>query len=100
LLVGASPDRTEELVAGLTAAGYTVSGTSDPHAIIKMAECEPRPPDAAVLDSSLVLPPDLAHRIERLFELREVPIINISGEPSYRARAVIDGLLAVHARTV
>jgi len=97
VLIGASSDRTEELVSGLMAAGYTVTGTSDPNAIIKIAECEPRPPDAALLDGSLMLQPETAHRIERLFAMRDVPMVNIAGEPAYRARAVVDGLLAVNA---
>ncbi len=96
VLVGASADRTEELVSGLMAAGYTVTGTSDPNTIIKIAECEPRPPDAALIDGSLQLLPETAHRIERLFALREVPMVHIAGEPAYRARAVVDGLLAVN----
>ena len=97
LLVAASPDRIEELVTGLAASGYSVNGCSSINGLAETAERDPRPPDATLLDASLRMDIDTVHHIERLFEARDVPIINTSGEPSYRARAVIDGLLSVHA---
>jgi hypothetical protein len=97
IVVGASQARTEELVTALAAAGYTVTGSSDPNAIIKLAECEPRPPDAAVIDSSLPLQLPTMRRLEQLLATREVPMISIAGEPPARARAVVDDLLRVCA---
>jgi hypothetical protein len=96
VLVGASPERSEKLVAGLAAAGYTVSGASDANTIIQLGECDPRPPDAALLDASLAVGRGAAQRIEAVLAARRVPVISIAGEPAHRARAVVDNLLAVH----
>jgi hypothetical protein len=95
VLVGASPDRAEELVTGLTASGYTVSGSSDANAIIKIGECDPRPPDLALIDASLVMAPDVQRRLQQVFEQRQVPLVGLQGDPAYRARAVIDSVLHV-----
>ncbi len=96
IAIGASAERAEVLAAGLTAAGYTCTATSDPNTMIKLAECDPRPPDAALIDGSLQLQSQVGHRIERLLAMREVPMISIDGEAPYRARAMVDGLLSIN----
>ncbi|RMH39517.1 MAG: PilZ domain-containing protein, partial [Deltaproteobacteria bacterium] len=95
ILVGGAPERVEELVAGLGAAGYTASGTTDARALVRAAECDARPPDAVVVDASLATAPDVARRMDHLFALREVPVVRLAGEPAPRARDALDDLLAI-----
>ena len=95
LVVGAGAARADDLVAGLTAAGYTVSGTSDPSVLLQAAECDARAPDAALIDTSLRLDGPTAQRLQEVLAHREVPWVTISGDGADRVRAVVDGLLAV-----
>jgi hypothetical protein len=95
VLVGASPTRLEELTAGLTAAGYTVTAGSDPGVLVRLADLEPRPPDAAVIDVSLsTLGP--GNWLEHVFTARQVPCVTVRGD-GRRTRAVVDRLLQVAA---
>jgi hypothetical protein len=96
VIVAAAPERAEALVQGLSAAGYTVSGNSDAGALLRLAECEPRPPDVAILDASLDAPAVTAHRLEQLFAMRKVPVLPLAAEPPFRARAMLDSVLAVN----
>lgn len=95
VVVGASPERTEALVAGLSSAGYSVTGTSDPNALVQLVECDARPPDVAVLCSTLTVNPDAVRRLEQVLGSRKVPLISIQGEAPPRTRAVVDDLLHV-----
>ena len=95
VLVGASPTRLEELTAGLTAAGYTVTAGSDPGVLVRLADLEPRPPDAAVIDVSLsALGP--GNWLEHVFTARQVPCVTVRGDGK-RTRCVVDRLLQVAA---
>jgi hypothetical protein len=95
VLVGASPTRLEELTAGLTAAGYTVTAGSDPGVLVRLADLEPRPPDAAVIDVSLSsMGP--GNWLEHVFTARQVPCVTVRGD-GRRTRAVVDRLLQVAA---
>jgi hypothetical protein len=95
VLVGASPTRLDELTAGLTAAGYTVTAGSDPGVLVRLADLEPRPPDAAVIDVSLSsLGP--GNWLEHVFTARQVPCVTVRGD-GRRTRCVVDRLLQVAA---
>jgi hypothetical protein len=95
VLVGASPTRLEELTAGLTAAGYTVTAGSDPGVLVRLADLEPRPPDAAVIDISLsTMGP--GNWLEHVFTARQVPCVTVRGD-GRRTRCVVDRLLQVAA---
>jgi hypothetical protein len=95
VLVGASPTRLEELTAGLTAAGYTVTAGSDPGVLVRLADLEPRPPDAAVIDVSLsAMGP--GNWLEHVFTARQVPCVTVRGDGK-RTRCVVDRLLQVAA---
>ena len=96
VLVGASAERADELVAGLASAGYEVTGTSDVNALLQHAECDPRPPDATIIDSSMGLSTEISDKLYSLMSAKAVPLVNIGGEAPERARAVIDNLLQVH----
>ncbi len=94
VLVGAAPGRLAELQAALAAAGYAVTGGTDPGALEELAASEPRPVDAALIDASFIhsgQPPTWA---ESLFADRNVPCVTMHGDVR-RARVVMDKLLAV-----
>ena len=95
VLVGASATRLEELTSGLTAAGYTVTAGSDPGVLVRLADLEPRPPDAAVIDVSMSsLGP--GNWLEHVFTARQVPCVTVRGDGK-RTRCVVDRLLQVAA---
>jgi|GEM_PF-2475833 len=95
VLVGASTERTEELSAGLVAAGYAVSAASELKALLHQARRDPRPPDAALIDSSLQLSIDGNNQLCAGLATKRVPLVNIGGEAPQRARAIIDSLLQI-----
>ena len=89
VLVGASTARLAELQAGLLAAGYAVTGGTDPSAIAQLASAEARPVDAAWLAGE-----GSPAWVEALFAGRNVPCVTMNGD-ARRARVAIDRLLAV-----
>ncbi|HEY6038411.1 MAG TPA: PilZ domain-containing protein, partial [Kofleriaceae bacterium] len=52
VLVGATPQRLDELQAVLSGAGYAVMGGTDPGALVQLASTDARPVDAALIDES------------------------------------------------
>jgi hypothetical protein len=62
---------------------------------VRLADLEPRPPDAAVIDVSLsTLGP--GNWLEHVFTARQVPCVTVRGD-GRRTRAVVDRLLQVAA---
>jgi hypothetical protein len=97
IVVGAAADRIDELVEGLTSAGYVVTAGSDPGVLVRLADLDPRPPDAAVVDGSLTSTGLRASWLEQLFASRRVPCITTQGEPPDRTRSAVDRLLSIAA---
>lgn len=95
LLVGAAAARLDEIVRGLTAAGYSVTAGSDPGTLVRLAESESRPPDAAVIDISLSVQGP-GQWLEHVFAARNVPCVTVRGDAK-RTRLVVDQLLGVSA---
>jgi len=93
ILVGAAPARLAELQASLAAAGYAVSGGTDPNAVLQLAS-HTRPVDAALFDQAWLTPDVSPAYIESLFASRNVPCVMLQGD-ARRARAAVDKLLAV-----
>ena len=94
VLIGASAVRLAELQGGLVAAGYAVTGSTDPGAIAQLAGGDARPVDAALVDAAWVSDGQAASWIEALFSARNVPCVTIHGD-ARRARIAIDRLLSV-----
>ena len=93
VLIGASPARLAELQAGLAAAGYAVSGGTDPGALVQLASAERGPSTRALIDAGWLSPATSATWIESLFSARNVPCVTMRGD-AREARATIDKLLA------
>ncbi len=91
VLIGASPRRLAELQAGLAAAGYAVTGGTDPGALVQLANADARPVDAALIDAGWVQEDT---GLEKLFTARKVPCVKLQGD-ARRARNAIDRLLDV-----
>jgi hypothetical protein len=93
VLVGATPERLAELQAHLAAAGYAVTGGTDPSALVQLAGTDTRPVDAAVIDAGF------AHtevEIASMLAARSVPCLTHHGD-ARRARQAVDRLLSVAA---
>lgn len=93
VLIGATPARLAELKSGLVAAGYAVTGGSEPGSIAQLASAEAYPVDAAVLDASWLAAAS-SLRVESLFAGRKVPCVTVHGDVR-RARIAVDRLLSV-----
>ena len=94
LLIGASPARLAELQAGLAACGYAVTGGTDPGALVQLANADPRPVDAALIDAGWLSSTVTSSWIESLFSARNVPFVTLQGDVR-RARMAMDRLLEV-----
>jgi PilZ domain-containing protein len=94
VLVGAAPARLSEIQGWLAAAGYAVTGGTDPGALVQLAGAEQRPVDAALIDASWLVPNGAASWVETLFASRNVPCVTIQGD-ARRARATVDRVLEV-----
>lgn len=94
ILIGASPARLAELQGCLAAAGYAVTGGTDPGALVQLASAEARPVDAALIDAGWLAPNMSGEWVESLFSARNVPCLTMHGDAK-RARSAIDKLLAV-----
>ena len=94
VLIGAAPARLAELQSALAAAGYAVTGGTDPGALVQLASSDARPVDAALIDANWLTPGAGASWVESLFSARNVPCLTMQGD-SRRARPAIDKLLAV-----
>jgi PilZ domain len=95
VVVGASPGRIDEIASALTAAGYSVTTGSDAGVLVRLADLEPRPPDAVVIEAGLAAQgPD--HWLEQVFSARQVPCVTVHGD-GRRTRCVVDRLLQVAA---
>ena len=94
ILIGATPARMTELQTCLAAAGYVVTGGTDPGALVQLASAEARPVDAALIDAAWLSPQMSSEWIEALFSARNVPCVTLHGD-ARRARATIDKLLGV-----
>jgi hypothetical protein len=93
VLIGAAPARLAVLQSELEAAGYVVTGSSEPSALARLANTEARPVDAALIDAGwLATAP--ATRVEQLLVARSVPSVRVHGDAK-RARIEVDRLLAV-----
>ncbi len=94
ILIGASPARLAELQTSLAAAGYAVTGGTDPGALVQLASAEARPVDAALIDAAWLSPQMSSEWVESLFSARDVPCVTLHGDAK-RARAAVDKLLGV-----
>ena len=94
VLVGASPARLAEVQGVLAAAGYAVTGGTDPGALVQLASTDARPVDAAMIDGDWLGEGAAASWFETLFSARNVPCLTLHGDPR-RARASIDKVLAI-----
>lgn len=94
VLVGASASRLAELQGGLVAAGYAVTGGTEPSAIAQLVGAEARPVDAALIDAAWLAAGNSPAWVEALFAGRNVPCVTMNGD-ARRARMAIDRLLAV-----
>ncbi len=95
VVVGASAEYLNALVDGLTAVGYSVTASSDPGVLVRLADLEPRGPDVAIIDKSMSSHGLQGDWLEQVFTSRDVPCVTVGGQPMTRTRAVIDGLLRV-----
>lgn len=93
VLVGASAARLPELQGALVAAGYAVTGASEPGAIAQLASAPAQPVDAALIDAAWLVGGNML-RIESLFVSRAIPCVTMHGDAK-RARIAIDRLLGV-----
>ncbi len=95
VLIGASPERLTELQSTLAAAGYAVTGGTDPGALVQLASADARPADAVLIDAGWLQNGASASWVESLFSARNVPCVTMHGDPR-RARTTIDRLLDVN----
>ncbi len=95
VLIGASPERLSELQSTLAAAGYAVTGGTDPGALVQLASADARPADAVLIDAGWLQNGASASWVESLFSARNVPCVTMHGDPR-RARTTIDRLLDVN----
>jgi len=93
VLIGATPARLTELQAALAAAGYAVTGGTDPGALVQLAGAH-RPVDAVLIDAGWLAPGTSQSWIESLFSARNVPCVTMQGD-ARRGRTAIDKLLSV-----
>ncbi|CAN5731823.1 hypothetical protein BH11MYX3_BH11MYX3_41350 [soil metagenome] len=91
ILIGASPARLVEIQACLAAAGYAVTGGTDPGALVQLASAEARPVDAALIDAGWLAPSRSGEWVESLFSARNVPCVTLHGDAK-RARVAVDKL--------
>ncbi|MEP6865302.1 MAG: PilZ domain-containing protein [Deltaproteobacteria bacterium] len=94
VLVGATPQRLDELQTVLSGAGYAVMGGTDPGTLVHLASGDTRPVDAALIDESWLDNGASTSWVESLFSARNVPCVTVRGD-TRRARAQLDELLAV-----
>jgi hypothetical protein len=94
IVVAASAGRAEELAACLAGAGYAVTGRTDSQALLQIVDTDPRPPDIAVIDSSLGRTRE-ARWLRTMFESRSVPCVSAREERAEWLRAAVDRMLAV-----
>jgi hypothetical protein len=94
VLIGASPQRLDELQAALAGAGYAVMGGTDPGALVQLANADTRPVDAALIDANWLANGASASWVENLFSARDVPCVTVRGD-GRRARTQLDRLLEV-----
>lgn len=95
LLVAAEGTRPVDLSRGLGAAGYTVHSSIDAHGLLTRLEADPRPPDAALVHTSLFDHDPNGPRLRRALHARHVPCLTIGDEPTDRTRVVVDHLLHI-----
>jgi hypothetical protein len=95
IMVAAHPERATDLGRGLIAAGYAVHSGNDLVALAEsMNEAGP-PPDAALIESSLLASDASAASLKRALHAKQVPCLTLSNEQPERARAVVDHLLHI-----
>jgi len=94
VLVGATPQRLDELQTVLSGAGYAVMGGTDPGTLVQLASTDARPVDAALIDESWLGNGASTSWVESLFSARNVPCATVRGD-TRRARAQLDELLAI-----
>lgn len=92
ILIGAAPNRLQEIQSDLAAVGYAVTGATDPGALVQLAGGDVRPVDAALIDAGWLTPQTSPEWIESLFMARNVPCVQLHGDAK-RARAIVDQLL-------
>lgn len=93
VVVAAAQERSEQIARCLTSAGYAVTQTDDAGALIALADFDPNPPDAVVVDAETG--PGDASWIQRAFAERHVPCVQLEGEDPAQTRALIDYLLDI-----
>ena len=95
VMIAARRERATDLGRGLMAAGYAVHSGNDLVALAEsMNEAGP-PPDAALIESTLLASDANAAALKRALSAKEVPCLTINNEQPERARAVVDHLLQI-----
>lgn len=94
VIIGARGPRFDALMQSLASAGYVASGARDAPSVLRLVDAELRPPDGALIDSSLLAHPE-RQRLEAALAERGVRVISSAREEPARARAVIDRMLGI-----
>jgi hypothetical protein len=97
VIIGASPERIEELTVDLSSAGYTVAGGSDAASLLQLAEGSARPPDVMIIDASLAAFGLNVQWIQQLFAGRRVPCVKTTEGDRREARREVDRVLSIAA---
>jgi hypothetical protein len=94
IVIGASPDRLDELTTALAAAGYCAAGVPDAHGLVRRTASSPRLPDLVLIDSSLARDdPRAVQAARRALAVRVVPQMSIDGDSPEATREIVDGML-------
>jgi hypothetical protein len=95
VMIAARRERATDLGRGLMAAGYAVHSGNDLVALAEsMNEAGP-PPDAALIDATLLTSDANAAALKRALHTKQVPCLTLNNEQPERARAVVDHLLQI-----
>jgi hypothetical protein len=94
VLIGAAAGRLRELQGALAAAGYAVTGATDPEALVQLARRDERAVDACLIDAAWRPPDRTSTWSDTLFPARGVPCIALRGDVR-RAREAIDQVLSI-----
>jgi hypothetical protein len=93
VVVGAAPQRLEELTSALAGVGYCTSGVTDAPALVSRAGSG-RAPDLVILDSSLAdNDPGEVQAVRKALAVRQVPTITLDGDSPTATREWVDGAL-------
>lgn len=97
VLVAAAPGRLKQLMAAFAAIGYSVTGGSETHTVLRLADQGNVRPDVAIIDSTLTACGQDKNGLARAFTDRGVTCVPSDNEPPTLTRAVVDRVLGVNA---